>query len=138
MSILSHQFHVNFPVKGTIYFTEYFEGKSAPIFIESLSDRYIVFYSHLLLPNEYKEKKVQYMYDFGFLNDVFKMKGQIVRSKEVGGLYQYEGKFLNNDYERSRLYTLLNKYSIFLYKQSKEKKTKEKDQNKHTYLSKRI
>lgn len=136
MTILSNQFHVNFPVKGTIYFTEHLEGKNAPIFIESLSDRYIVFYSHLALPLEYKEEKVDYMYDFGFLNDVFKMKGQIIRSKEFGELYRYEGKFVNNDYERSRLFTLLNKYSIFLHKQSKE--SKEKEPKKSAYFSKRI
>lgn len=117
---------------------EYFEGKNMIIFIESLSDRSIVFYSTLKLPLEYKGKKVVYMYDFEFLNDKFKMRGHIVRSKEVGNFYQYEGKFINNDYERSRLFTLLNKYSIFLYKTAKENKKEEKEPKKPTYFSKRV
>ncbi|WP_121616853.1 hypothetical protein [Virgibacillus halodenitrificans] len=138
MSILSNQFHVNFPVKGTIHFMEYFKGKNAPIFIECLSDTYIVFYSHLALPMEYKSKKVNFLYDFVFLNEVFKMKGQLIRSNNLGEIYQYEGKFINNDYERSRLFSVLNKYSIFLYKQLKESEKTEKEPKKSIYFSKRI
>jgi hypothetical protein len=138
VAILDHEFHVKFPVRGTIYFTDFFKGKNAPIFIESLSDRYIVFYSHLKLPTEYKNQQVKYVYEFTFLHDCFKMQGYIIRSKDLGKLYQYEGKFINNDYERSRLFSLLNKYSIFLHKQTKQDLKKGEEPKKTSYFSKRI
>lgn len=132
MSVLDHEFHVKFPIRGTIYFNEHFKGKTAPFFIDCLSDRYIVFYSHLGLPKEYQDKLVEYIFDFTFLDSHFKLKGHLLRSDDLGGIYMYEGKFIDHNYDRSRLFSLLNKYSIFLYRQSKE------DKKTSLFISKRV
>lgn len=117
-----HQFHVSFPVQGTISFVGLFDGKNAPIFVESLSDQYVVFYTHLGLPTKHNDELVQYLYRIQFLYDEFVIEGVLLReiSDKNAKMKKFEGKFSIDEEQRSRLFRLLNQYSIMVHKLKNE------------------
>ncbi|MEX3623576.1 hypothetical protein [Viridibacillus arvi] len=118
-----HQFQVKFPIQGTISFVGRFNEKKAPIFIESLGDQSVVFYSHLELPIKHKNETVQYLYKISFLYEEFDIEGVILRNLTYGkaNIQKFEGKFNIKEEQRSQLFKALNQYSIMLNKLKKQK-----------------
>lgn len=132
MPKIFNQFHVDIPVKGKIRFADLLKNQSAPIFVETLSDKYIVFYSHLNFPFELQGKAVTYLFDFSFFGESFLIRGHLEEVIADGVMKKYEACFVLSEYERTRLYYLLNHYALILRNLANKKKEKE------GYLTKKV
>jgi hypothetical protein len=115
------QFHVTIPVKAKIRFADLLKNQCAPIFLETLSDKYIVFYSHLNFPFELHGKTLTYLFDFTFFGEPFLIRGHLEEMIADGVIKKYEARLLASEYERTRLYYLLNNYALLLKKLKNKK-----------------
>lgn len=124
MALHDHEFHVKTSITANISFVGKLEGKTAPIFVESISNQYLVFYTHLKLPIKYRNEFVPYEFIITILDNVFHMKGILLRelSASNSSIYKFEVKFQNTPEQRSNLFRILNRYNILVHKLKKDMK----------------
>lgn len=117
-----HQFHVKIPLTASIRFKEHLIGKEAPIFIESISDQFLVFNTHLPLPIVKDDESIVYIFNLLILDEAFEIEGVLLRAfpLNTNALHKFEAKFNISEKDRSRLFKLLNRYSIMVHKLKKE------------------
>lgn len=124
MALHDHEFHVKTSITANISFVGKLKGKTAPIFVESISNQYLVFYTHLKLPIKYRNEFVPYEFIITILDNVFHMKGILLRelSASNSSIYKFEVKFQNTPEQRSNLFSILNRYNILVHKLKKDMK----------------
>lgn len=123
-----HQFHVKSPIIAFIQFVNQFNNKSTPIFIESISDQFVVFHSHLKLPITHQNEQVPYEFTVEILEKKFTILGVLLRNltTENATIHKFEAKFDISESERSRLFKLLSRYNISIHKLLREEALHEK------------